>query len=508
MAHRTINGRPMEHLPALVDIARDDHPLVVIQKSAQVGASELLVNLALWACDSNFGGRGHTLMLFPTQNMMDDFTQGRIDRAIQDSTYLRQRLQPEPPRRKGADNKRLKRLGVGALYLRGSESRRQIASVDADLVILDEYDQMDEGVLDLSRKRLASSARPLLRIASTPRLPEAGINELYLQSDQRLYFFRCRACGVEQSLAWPESIDFERAIVVCRTCRAPLDVRSVGRWIAQAPGNTHIRGYKLSRLNSPWANIPQMIEASEATTPFAVQEFQNSDLGEPFCPPGGGVSIDVIDRCRQNYGMDEYAGQPCVMGVDVGLKQHVVIRQQQTYEERKASTPSRLWFADEVDEFGELDLLMARYNVRVAVVDAAPELHLARAFAERHRSRVWLAQYRQTLGHERTRGGASDVDRYHINRVEALDEVFDLFRTGQLALPRGARLLGGHVKEHLGDYYRQVLAPRRTIERDAHGNPVARWIDNGRADHYAHAELYCMMAGKIHGGRIGRIITF
>jgi hypothetical protein len=23
---------------------------------------------------------------------------------------------------------------------------------------------------------------------------------------------------------------------------------------------------------------------------------------------------------------------------------------------------------------------------------------------------------------------------------------------------------------------------------------VARWIDNGRDDHYAHAELYCMLA--------------
>jgi len=197
MAHRTLAGRPLVHLPALADIARDGHPFVVIQKSAQVGVSELLVNLALWAGDSGYAGRGNVLFLMPTQNQMDDFAQARIDRALQDSPYLRSRLQPEPPRRKGADSKRLKRVGPGYIYLRGADSRRQVATVDADLVILDEFDQMEEGVLELARKRLGSSQRGLLRIASTPRLPESGVNALYLVSDQRRYFLPCRHCGLE-----------------------------------------------------------------------------------------------------------------------------------------------------------------------------------------------------------------------------------------------------------------------------------------------------------------------
>ena len=61
----------------------------------------------------------------PTQNQMDDFAQARFDRALQDSAYLRARLQPEPPRRKGADSKRLKRIGPGYLFLRGADSRRR-----------------------------------------------------------------------------------------------------------------------------------------------------------------------------------------------------------------------------------------------------------------------------------------------------------------------------------------------------------------------------------------------
>ena len=63
-----------------------------------------------------------------------------------------------------------------------------------------------------------------------------------------------------------------------------MNVLAKGRWLAQAPGND-VHGYHISRLYSPWANIPEMIEASKAITPFAVQEFQNSDLGRPSCRP-------------------------------------------------------------------------------------------------------------------------------------------------------------------------------------------------------------------------------
>ena len=508
MAHRTLAGHSLVHMPALADIARDRHPLVVIQKSSQVGVSELLVNLALWAADTGYAGRGNILFLMPTQNVMDDFAQGRIDRALQDSPYLRSRLQPEPPQRKGADSKRLKHLGSGYIYLRGADSRRQIASVDADLVILDEFDQMGQGVLELARKRLGSSREGLLRVASTPWLPESGVNALYLQSDQRWYILPCRHCGLEQPLTWADNVDLERVAVVCRACREPMDVRARGRWVAQAPGNDRIHGYRLNRLYSPWANLTEMIEASQATTPFAVQTFQNSDLGEPFVPPGGGIAIDVLDRCRRDYNLDEYAGQPCVMGVDVGIRLHVVIRERRDRARERthsaaeqAAFKPRLWFTGEVSSFGDLDTLMERFNVKVGVIDAFPETHLAREFALRHRQDVWLAQYgRQQPGHERLRGGPGESNLYHVNRVEALDAMFQRFRDGIAELPCDARGLGGRVKEGLGEYYRELLVPKRTLERDGQANWVAKWVDQGRDDHFAHAELYSMLAGEVPRG--------
>ena len=478
MTHRAVAGRPLQHLPALAAIARDPSPLVVIQKSAQVGATELSVNQALWAADSGYAGRGHVLFLMPTQNQMDDFAQARFDRALQDSPYLRARLQPEPPRRKGADSKRLKRIGPGYLFLRGADSRRQIASVDADLVVLDEFDQMAEGTFELAQKRLASSQAGRLIVASTPRFPEAGVNALYLQSDQRRYHLPCPACRLMQPLTWDDNVDCARARVVCRACAAAMDVRLEGEWRAEAPGNTDIRGYHLSRLYSPWANLAAMVRASAADTPAALQEFHNSDLGEVFAPPGGGLSLELLDRCRRDYGLDAYAGQPCDRGVDVGLKLHVVIREHvhETvhdrdgfYHKRSARLP-RLWFAETVASFDELDALMERFHVKKAVIDALPETQLAAAFARRHERGA-----RERCACQR--GAGSDA-RW---RAARLHSTYRLYRTEATSVarpqPPGAR--DGHRKMRpgfsrrlpKGDVMVQTAATlRRGFVLSPHGN--------------------------------------
>ena len=500
MAHRWLgDGALLTFLPALAAIARDPHDFVVIQKSAQVGATELLVNLALWAADRALGRRGNVLFCMPTQNQMDDFAQARVDRAIQDSPSLRARLQPEPPRRKGADRKRLKRVGPGYLYLRGSDSARQIASVDADLVVLDEFDQMREGTLDLARKRLASSRAGRLIVASTPRYPEAGINALYLQSDQRRYLIPCRHCAHEQDLRWPENVDVETAQIVCRQCGEPLDPQTPGRWGAQAPGNARIHGYHLSRLYSPWCDLRALIEASQSETPRGQQEFHNSDLGEVFAPPGGGLSLDDLDRCRADYRFEEYADQPCVMGVDVGLKLHVVLREFHNQKEREAHPElrPRLWYAGTLDSFADLEPLLERFHVEGTVIDALPETHKVAEFCRR-RPRVRVAWYnRMDPGMEWVSADNGRPSGFQLNRLEAIERALERFHDGLAVLPADARALGGQVKEGRGEYYRELQAPQRTLVQTADGNWEAKWLDHGRADHYAHAEVYCLYAEEV-----------
>jgi hypothetical protein len=503
LAHRRLQGGPMRLPPALRELYDDGHPTIVVQKAAQVFVSEYLINTALWVADSLQGRRGNALFVMPTQTQVNDFSQARLDKAIGESPYLQQRLSPPPPGRAGPMRQNLKKIGNGYIYLRGSDSQKQLTSVDADVVLLDEYDLMAEGVFERAQKRLASSRLGWMRVASTPRLPEAGINDLFLRSDQRYYFIRCAACNHEQRLVWPDNIDLKKGILVCarQRCRKPLNVGSAaGRWEPAAPGNAAIHGYHLNRLYSPLANIPQMIRESTETTPAAVQEFQNSVLGETYVPPGGQLTIDILDRCRRDDPLPEAVSGVMFMGVDVGTKMHTVVRH------RLDDKRTRLVFAAELDSFEQVQQIALRYGVECAVVDAQPEQRAAREFALRGPFLVVLARYSRSEPGENF-AQKDGVNYLQLSRTEALEELFHAFNEGTAELPRDARRLGDKVRDGIGEYYREMMALVRVMEQDATGNWVTRFIDKGKADHYAHAELYCQQAMRHRGPRV-RVFDF
>ena len=158
---------------------------------------------------------------------------------------------------------------------------KQISGVDADIVILDEYDQMASDILPLARKRQAASQQPRLYVASTPTQPEWGINALFLESDQQRCWLPCPACGLAQRLDWDHNINAEGPALVCRQCRRPLDINAVAAWRPERPGN-RLRGYHLPRLLSPRCNLARMLEDSEAVTIAEAMHFQTQDLGEAY----------------------------------------------------------------------------------------------------------------------------------------------------------------------------------------------------------------------------------
>jgi hypothetical protein len=111
----------------------DQHE-VVIKKAAQVGVSALCIRWVMyWA-----GARGLTaLYVFPRQRQLRDFSDARIKPLIATSPLLQELVAAG-----AVQNNGLKRLGVGHLILRGSESVADLQAVDADVLVLDEYDDL------------------------------------------------------------------------------------------------------------------------------------------------------------------------------------------------------------------------------------------------------------------------------------------------------------------------------------------------------------------------------
>lgn len=499
---------------------------VVVYKASQLGASEYAVSYALHAADQR---SATVLYLFPTEGHVSDFSSARIGPAIEASDYLAGvvidargggelvgGLPGTTLRKRGADRVTLKRVRDRFMYLRGAQVSAegmapQLKSVDADVLVLDEVDEMDPRAPSIAVKRLGHSRLAEERWISTPTYPGRGIHAKWLESDQREWQVRCAACGTWQSLTI-QQIVFEwdslgrptrwhgqeagQAWVACRKCSKPVDRLGAGQWVANFPERS-LAGFHLTKLFSPLADLLEIVRGLQTTDETRRREAYNQDLGEPYTPTGGQLTDAELDACRREYGHGPVPGVRAVAGVDVGKVLHVVIRAPQGDGTRR-----QLWAGEAT--WADLGPLFRRFGVRAAVVDALPETTKAREFqAQWPRGLVYLAYYvNQAVGTKHTQPAVfNEPDGVvNVDRTRTLDATFARFYEGVATLPANAR--------ELQDYYAHLKAPVRVLNSGPGGVQVATYVEAG-GDHLAHAENYCLIAELARPGAAlsaGRVV--
>ena len=333
----------------------------------------------------------------------------------------------------------------------------------------------------------------------------------------------CPARGAMQAPTWEANVDLERSRVVCRDCGAPMDLLVQGTWRAEAPGNADIHGYHLG-LYSPWANLPAMIAASQAETPSGLQEFHNSDLGEVFSPPGAGLSLDAIDRCRRDYTLEEYAGQPCDLGVDVGIKLHVVIREHVHKVVRRPNgvrgerrdRPPRLW-SRRLSREAEAEIIAVRERsgggpeVVGAIVDR-PASTVGKVLRRLGCSRLPKPPRPPVVRYERERPGELvHIDTKKLGRFWHVGK--RILRDGVQRSPRaGWQHVHVAVDDHTRLAYAEVLPSDRRADALAFLERALRWYreqgitveevmtDNGSAYRSRAWRERCEQLGLRHRG--------
>lgn len=468
--------------PAMAAIYEDDHPFLVMRKPTQVGATELNLNLALHAAATGYAERGVVLYALPTGDFAARISQVRLAGAINASPELRRLAAREREDVvRSAGNVYRRTFGKGVIYFTGVEAETQYSGIDADLVIADEYDLMDEDVISSLQSRLRSSRAGRTVVTSTPTVEAYGISRLFEGSDARHYELECAACGGWQAPQFPGSVNWERTTVVCTICGADLDPWRPGRWVAERPEMGDIRGYQLSRLVLPNPPLAQMRQALGGTIPTTKETFYRHELGVPWVSEDARLVLDDLARCVSPWKLNEVAFRfrRAVMGVDVGKRLHVVVR---GYFEGRW----HLHYAVTCTDFEELDGLFDRFNVQTCVVDALPESRAASAFYRRHPDRVRLCLYvQQGIGTHWDH--ADGIGYVRVPRTLAMDEMLYRVKSGEFALPPDFREIAG------GEYVAHLLAPVRVIEPDAFGQPLATY-KHTRPDDFAHAEVYAALA--------------
>lgn len=448
----------------------DDHPYMVEIKAAQLGlTTKAMLKSFYHARYRNYRG---ILYLFPSKSDVLDFSKGRISPLIDDN--------PESLGRwvKDTDAAGIKRVWNTFLYLRGMQSRIGLKSIPVDLIVFDELDEAPQRAVDMAMERMGHSEFKEVLMLSNPTIPDYGIDKAFQETDQRYWLLKCPSCGHYTCLedTFPECLieTQGRVIRACERCQGELDP-SIGEWVAKRPGITEKRGYHYSQLFSHYVDPGDILHQYRTTT--NLQDFFNLKIGVAYVEAENRLSVEEVLALCGGAGIVSSDSGPCSMGVDQGKDLHVVIGKRQAGQ-------GRIVHLGIYRDWEELDRLMKAFNVSRCVVDALPETRNARAFAEKHKGRVYLNFYRE---HQKGKYAWNEKDlTVACNRTESLDASHNEIMMGQVILPKECEITR-EFAQHLHNMAKKLEEDEET------GSKRYVYVKLG-PDHFRHALNYEAMA--------------
>jgi len=504
------SGKPYSFVghEALMAIAEDRHPYLTIVKSAQVGATALLIGWALFSAAA--GAR--VIYYLPDDTLLPDHTGLRVKPVIDNVPWLAAMVG-------NRDAVQTVNINRGVVHNLGLRSKLAKFNRPADKLIFDEVDRADEHDVFAAFSRIEHSADPGKIFCSTPTLPGFGISRRYDEtSDARTLLVRCpgSGCGEWTARAWLGGVvkregDYDYALldrdwskgcgrdirVHCLNCGRPLSPDLPAEWVVSQPGRDY-HGYKVGPLDIGrhpvsryWLEFKGII-GNEGLLSI----FLNERLGLAYAAAGAQLDVGHLDAIKGDYLPLDRCAEPCVLGADIGQSAG------HRWGVLRLGAKLAVIATGEAD-WPQLDALYARYNLVGAVLDGRPETAKAIEFQRKHPN-VYLAEYAADAGgvsldvKERDDVGGR-VRWVRLDRTLACDRLVAAIRARELALPKNASTLGNAVPgKPYGSFYGELMAPARQYEKTKTG-PRAVWREGAAADHYFHALVYALAAVNLAG---------
>ena len=475
-----------EDHPFLFDIYTDTAQYLTIMKAAQVGLSTASI------LKNHYDAKRYKLDIIytlPTDTDVRTFVGGKVNRIIANNKSMLADVADK-------DSIEQKQVGNSMIYFRGSWTKKAAIMVTADRLVHDEKDSSKLDVIADYQARLQHSKFKQIHTFSHPSLPETGVHNDWLASDQKHWHIKCPACNYWQILTWNTedshkmSIDIEKKIYVCKKCRKQIPdyVRREGQWVKKYL-NKNISGYWVPLLIAPYISAEEIVKKYQApeTTP---EFFYTKILGLPFADATSKLLRDSFFQNLTGKVWAPAADERVILGVDTGLRLDYVL-----------GNLKGLFYHGEASDYGPLDEIMRRWTNAIAVIDAGGDLIGSRAFAERWRGRVFICY----LGGDRKTNelvdfkdgdehGAVTADR---NRMIQL--VVDEFRKKRVPVH-------GTEKDWF-EYWLDWnnLSKIKIKAPDTNETKGYKWVRSGR-DHRALATVFWRV-GMMRFTGMGEIIT-
>lgn len=512
--YRVVNNPPypgkwtFKYFPWLEAIHDSEADINVGQKSAQMGYTEAVLNIALFNIDIY---NRDVLYVLPAQTPdASDFSTARFDPALESSPHISNLFSD-------IKNVRHKR-GTANLYIRGSRSRSGLKSIPVGLIILDEVDEMTKENIPLAFERTSGQLEKFIWLLSTPTLENVGINKYYQLSSQNHFFFKCPACNRFTEFKYPDSLvvigdgpndpRVNESHLIDYQCGATLlhkdkvNYLNNNAWI-ESYTNRDSKGWHISQLYSSTVTPVEIaLKYFASQSDFTEeQELFNSKLGLVHEVQGARVTDKQIDDCKGNYArFTHYTGNNIVtMGVDVGHPNiHYIINEWfvgtgAVQTEINAYSKCRILTFGKVQQFEQLDPLMRQFNVSYCIVDANPERRKAYEFSQRFPGSVRLCFYVVGISGKQLHVSDSIEPTVSVDRTSWLDVSLGRFRGETITIPYDVDY----------EWRKQIKALVRVYTKDKNNNPVGTYENSDMADHYSHSLCYSEIGLMLSVG-IGR----
>lgn len=484
-----------EYLRELYSEENARNPYVVLEKAAQMGASEYAMTRLFWFLDRF--PKTKVIYFLPSERLVQDFSSDRIAPIVDDSPRLSKIAS-------GTQNVGLKHIGHSSLYLRGMFHKAGVKSVDADFIIFDELDEAAPKNKQQAIERISHSRHGLVLELSTPTLPGYGIDLEWGNTDQRFWHVACgcrEGCILEDT--FPECVVpvGEGYVLRCPKCGKeglnPCEPAIVGEyrgWIPKVPEKREKRGYHLTQLFStviPLKNIMGLWHSGRDR-----DEFYNSKLGMPFAGDRMPLTLDVLRACQ----VEQYALEPkreseadrIFMGVDQGLELHIWMTKLLPNGKRKLIWAERTKYSAGHDPFQRVNELIKKVKPNCVVMDAMPNIVPARALADAHRN-VYVCHYNETQ--KDAFKFDRDTKKVIAHRTDTIDEMVDDWLQQVYVIPSG--------NAEVDFSFSHFKSMAKVIETDEETGISRNVYIHVGPDHYAHAATYEWLAahgpyGKSH----------
>lgn len=363
---------------------------IVIMASAQVGKSEIELNMMGCAIDND---PGPMLYIQPTDKVAEDYSKRRIQPMFNACPTLRDKVF-KARSRDAANTITMKTFPGGSLAIIGANSPADLASKPVRYIFMDETDRFPasagtEGDPQELAERRTETFRHNRKIVktSTPTIKgKSKIETDYMNGTQEEWHTECPHCHTFNYIRFVD-IHFEKDdiknerggedyIVKSVTWRCPTCKRDIGeheakrlpaKWVSKNPQaiRNGVRSFRLNAFMSPWSDwkdiVWKFLKAHK--DPEKLKTFYNTILGETWEIHTNNGLDEALYKRREHYDAEVPTGALLLtMGVDTQdnrLEFEVVAwdRHGQSWGISRGIIPGR---ADAPGVWEEIDNLLSR----------------------------------------------------------------------------------------------------------------------------------------------------